>query len=285
MRAFAIWIILGTLCGGPRWACAQLNLVAGQEPQRVFAGDGRLIHVLWHNSGSTASETDIQTRLMQLTSATAVSVAAAPWKRLQVLPGQTVVETAEFNLPAVNAATRFLVQWIQDSNHVLGQTEIEVYPTNLLAELQDVVGKGNTLGVFDPHDELKSLLDDAKVDFVDLGNTVLENFRGKLAIIGPFESKVPMDATFAAEIRTLAKKGVALVWVQAPRGDSSKPENDKIQPSFYSVPEDKVATVVVQPEMVRNLAGNPRSQINLIHFCKLALHPQPPVLPGLSLQP
>jgi hypothetical protein len=282
MRAFAIWIILGTLCGGADCASAQLKLVAGQEPQRVFAGAGRRIHVLWHNSASTTSETDIQTRLMQLTSATAVLVEAAPWKRLQVLPGQTVVETAEFNLPDVNAGTRFLVQWIQDSNHVLGQTEIEVYPTNLLAELQAVVGKGNTLGVFDPQDELKSLLNDAKVDFVELGNTALENFRGKLAIIGPFEPKAPMDAALAAKIKMLAKKGVALVWVQTASDESADLESEKIQPSFYSVPEDRAAAVVVQSEMVANLAGNPRSQINLIYFCKLALHPQPSALPSVE---
>jgi hypothetical protein len=51
------------------------------------------------------------------------------------------------------------------------------------------------------------------------------------------------------------------------------------------VPEKQIAIVVVQPELVADLANNPQSQLNLIYFCKLALHPQPPALPDFSPQP
>ena len=37
--------------------------------------------------------------------------------------------------------------------------------------------------------------------------------------------------------------------------------------------------------LVANFPENPRSQLNLIYFCNLALNPQPPVLPVLSPQP
>jgi hypothetical protein len=127
------------------------------------------------------------------------------------------------------------------------------------------------------------LLKTARVDFVDLGNTELENFRGKLAVIGPFESKAQMGAALAGEIKTIAQKGVAVVWIQPPPERSSlHREMERLQPSFYSVPENKIAVVIVQSDLVANLSENPRAQLNLICFCKLALDPQPPILPLLE---
>ena len=70
----------------------QLQLVAGPEPQVVFAGSNRCVNLCWRNLTSSVNETDIQSRIMQLTSATAVCVDEAPWKKLQVLPGQTVLK-------------------------------------------------------------------------------------------------------------------------------------------------------------------------------------------------
>jgi hypothetical protein len=42
---------------------------------------------------------------------------------------------------------------------------------------------------------------------------------------------------------------------------------------------------VAQAGMVLNLADNPQSQINLLHFARLALHPETPRLPNLTPQP
>ena len=221
---------------------------------------------------------------MQLTSATALRINEASWKKLQMLPGQTVLETAELEFPAVRAETRFLVQWFGSNSNVLGSTEVLAYPANLLAELQPLVAHDDgALGVFDPGGQLKPLLKTAKVDFVDLGNTELQNFRGKLAIIGPFESKAQMGAALAGKIKTLAQQGVAVVCIQPPPEHSSlHREMEKLQPSFYSVPENEIAVVIVQSDLVANVSENPRAQLNLIRFCKLALHPQPPILPVLE---
>jgi hypothetical protein len=51
------------------------------------------------------------------------------------------------------------------------------------------------------------------------------------------------------------------------------------------VPEAKGVVVVVQPDLVADFSENPKSQLNLIYFCKLALHPAPWALPNLSPQP
>jgi hypothetical protein len=266
---------------GSAWASAapQLQLVAG-EPQAVFGGSNRIIHFCWRNAGDTVNETQIQSRMMQLTSATAVGVGEAARKKLQVLPGQTVLESAALDFPPVRAKTRFLVQWVDGESNVLGATEVCAYPTNLLAELGVLMAHDEAaLGVYDPENVLKPLLKNLNVRFVDLENMVAENFRGRLAIIGAFDSKKSLVTT---QIKTLAENGVAVVWAHRA---ADNPECDEPQPSFYSVPATRVATMIVQPATVAGLAENPISQLNLIFFCKLALHPQPPILPSIKSQP
>jgi hypothetical protein len=160
-----------------------------------------------------------------------------------------------------------------------------VYPTNLLAELKPLVGD-EPLGAFDPQNQLKPLLKNLKIDFVNLENSDLENFSGKLAIIGPFQSKARIREGLANQIQALANKGTAIVWIQPPPEPSPiRWDKEKLQPSFYSVPENTNAVVIVQPDLVSDLAGNPQSQLNLIYFSKLALHPQPTALPDLPPQP
>jgi hypothetical protein len=203
-------------------------------------------------------------------------VADLPWKNLQVLPDQTVLESAPLNLPLVRAETRFLVQWVAETNQVLGVSDILVYPTNLLRELRPLLGETD-LGVFEPHNQVKSLLQAAGVPFVNLQDLGLDRFFGKLAIIGPFDSKGEMPGSLTASVKALAKKGAAIVWIQPPRS-----EHDAIQPSFYSVLEGKAAIVIVQPDLVQNLAAEPQSQLNLIQLATLAMRPEPPHLPDLT---
>jgi len=257
---------------------AQLALVPDAEPQRVFAGAARQVAVVWHNDGSQIFEGEIRTRRLQTSSATVVPVGEAAWQRLQVLPGQTVLESARLDFPAVKAETKFLVQWLESTNRILGKTEILVYPTNLLNELNLLVDESeNSLGVLDPEKQLKPALKNGVVKFVDLEETVLDDFSGKLAMVGPGKSDDPEGSGLANRISKLAKKGTTVVWIQSP---SKKPR--RIQPSFYTVPQGRAVVVVVQPELVADLPANPQSQLNLIYLCKLALNPQPPVLPGLS---
>lgn len=259
-------------------APAQLQLLPDQKPQPVFAGDARKIAVVWHNAGRQPASAEIHTRVFQTTSATAVQLGEYLWKNLQVLPGQTALESAQFDFPAVKAETRFLVQWLENTNRVIGVTEVRVYPTNLLEELKPLA-ENRALGVLDPQNELKPLLKNAKVDFVDLGNSELEHFLGKLAIIGPFASKAQIPDGLARRIKLLAQKGAAVVWLLPP--DSS----ETLKPSFYLVPEGLGVVVVAQSALVPDLPVNPESQLHLLNFCELALQPQFLTLPDLASQP
>ena len=268
-------------CCWPWAAPAQLQLLPDQQPQRVFAGDARNVAVVWHNAGNNTAEAEIRARILQTSSAITVRLGETPWKRLQMLPRQTVLESARLDFPAVKAETKFLVQWLENSNSIIGRTEVWVYPTNMLDELKSLVDEADkNLGVLDPKNQLKPALRSSAVKFVDLAETVLDDFAGKLAMVGPCGPDDPEWNGLANRISKLAQKGTPVVWIQSPLK-----KRDKIQPSFYAVPQSRAVVVVVQPELVADLPDHPQSQLNLIYFCKLALNPPPPALPDLSSQP
>ena len=281
MKRLNTWKLFAIASCWPMATLAQLQLLPDQQPQRVFAGDARIITVVWHNNGDNTAGADIRARILQTSSATTVRLGEAPWKKLQVLPRQTVLESAQLDFPPVKAETKFLVQWLENSNSVIGRTEVWVYPTNLLDELKLLVEEGGkNLGVLDPKNQLKPALKSSAVKFVDLAETGLDDFSGKLAMVGPCGPDDPEWNGLASRISKLAQKGTPVVWIQSP-----PQKRDKIQPSFYSVPQSRAVVVVVQPELVADLPDNPQSQLNLVYFCKLALNPPPPALPDLSTQP
>lgn len=275
----SLGLIFFALAGSaPIMAYGQLELITNKEAQCVFAGNARNISVTFRNPDGNDFAGEIRTRIFQTSSATAILISEKPWKQIEVPVAETVLASAALNFPAVKAETKFLVQWLQNSN-LIGTTEVFVYPTNLLSELKPLAG-GEALGVFDPQNQLKPLLKNLKVMFADLENSDLENFSGKLAIVGPFESRAQMRGELANQIQSLAKKGTAIVWLQPPRA-----RGEKLRPSFYSVAMNTNVVVVVQPELVASLPDNPQAQLSLIYLCKLALQPEPFQLPNLTSQP
>ncbi len=267
-----IWAIsLPTL---PRTIQAQLEFMPSETQQAFFPGEARPVAVKFHNPEDKPVEAALRTQLYQASSSTVIPLGEPQnWKNLQVLPGQTVLESTPLTFPPVNNATHFLVQWLDQRKQVLGKTEVSIYPTNLLQALRPLAGE-KPLGIFDPQNQLKPLLKSLDLQFEDLADAGLDSFTGKLAIIGPFQSTAQMREGLAEQIKTLAKKGRAVIWIQPPPG-----KKDKLQPSFYSVPEKQIAVVVVQPDLIANLPENPVSQLNLIYFCQLAIHPENPSLP------
>jgi hypothetical protein len=279
MKLHFTWRLLVLVCGWPAMVGAQVELPGSQEPQRVFAGMAQNISVTFSNPGDENFKANIRIRVFQTSSSTSVPLGDWYWKEFEVLPRQAVLESASLDFPAVNAETRFLVQWMADKNHIIGNTEVLVYPTNLLGELKVMFG-GDEMGVLDPNNVLKPIFAQDGLKFLNLEAIALEDFSGKLAIIGPFESKTQWREGFPQAVKRIASKGAAVVWIQPP----SNPE-DEIKPSFYVVPEGRGAVVIVQPELLSDFSKSPKSQQNLIRFCKLALKPEPFALPDLALQP
>ncbi len=260
-------------------AGAQLQLLSSPEAQQLFAGAAKTVSVTFFNPGDENFEAAIHLRVFQASSATAAPLGDWPWKQLEVLPRQTVVESAPLEFPAVNAETKFLVQWMEGTNRILGKTEVLAYPSNLLHALK-LMFYADELGLLDPNNLLKPSFTQNGLEFLDLEKTALEDFSGKLAIIGPFESRAQMREGLPKAIQKIAMKGTAVVWIQPPPN-----REDDIKPSFYLVPEAKGAVVIVQPEMIVDFSQNPAAQLNLIHFCKLAVRPAPFAMPNFASQP
>ena len=271
-RMAGMAFVLGSMLFSGK-ASAALSLVPDQASQAVFSGERRPVHVTFQNSDDKMADVDLRIRLHQASSATTVLLGEQPWKKLQVLPGQTVLESATVSFPAVKGETRFLIQWVDGANKVIGKTDVMVYPPDLLKELKPLCAD-EPLGVFDPRNQLKPLLKTVGVETSDLEDAGFEDFHGRLAIMGPFQSKAQMRDGFADRIKALAAKGVAVVWIQPP------PEKrEPLKPSFYTVHEGKAALVVVQAAQLADLVANPQAQLNLIHFTRLAIHPEPLRLP------
>jgi hypothetical protein len=286
MRIKIIILTIASVTAASTQLEAQLELLPDKEPQCVFAGEARKIAIVWRNDGDRPVDIELRTRLYQTSSATAVQLGEAPWKTTHVLPRQTIIESATVSFPAVKGETRFLVQWLEGTNTVLGKTEVLVYPTNLLAELKPLAGEVEPPGVFDPQNQLKPLLKILKIKFADLEDAGLERFQGRLAIIGPFQSKARMREGLANDIDKLAKKGVAIVWIQPPPEiQTPLKRRERLKPSFYTVQEGRGAVVVAQAGLVSNLSESPQAQLNLIQFARLALHPEPLRLPYLTQEP
>jgi hypothetical protein len=268
-------------CCSAGLARAQLELVTNAGPQSVFFGEAKEIPVTFHNPDGRDFRSEIRTRIFQASSATAIPLGERPWQELRVLARQTILESAPLDFPPVKAETKFLIQWLEKTNRVIGTTEVLVYPTNLLDQLKPLVDESRkNLGLLDPQNQLKPALQHAGMEFVDLAETELDAFSGKLALVGACGPHDPEWSGLAGRIRKLAQKGTPVVWIQRP-----PQKHDLIQPSFYIVPQNRAVVFVVQPGLVADLPDNPQSQLNLIYFCRLALNPQPPALPDLSAQP
>jgi hypothetical protein len=235
--------------------------------------------VRWRNAGGQPIAAELRWRLYQSSSATVAPLQLGPWKHLEILPGQTVLVAAAVDFPSVKEETKFFVQWLTVSNRVFGKSEVLVYPTNLLAELKPLVNQ-DAFGVLDPAGLIKPSLRKSGVGFLDLGQMALKDFSGRLAIVGPFPSPEKLRAGLALDIQHLARKGVAVVWLPPSPGP-----NDEITPSFYLVPGGKGTVLVVHPELIANFSENPISQLNFLHCCKLAVHPELPQLPDFSARP
>src|SRR5215472_6038703 len=93
--------ILLTLAWAWPWLAAAQQVQPDLEPCHLFAGAGRRIPLVWHNADDRAVTNDVRLRLYQTSSTTAAPLVERFWKRLTVLPGQIVLETASLELPAV----------------------------------------------------------------------------------------------------------------------------------------------------------------------------------------
>jgi hypothetical protein len=256
---------------------AELELVAEKQPQQVFGGSNCNVECVWRNEDGKPVFAEIATRILQASSGTTMPISVVPWKSLEVLSGQTVIENALVAFPAVEAETPFVVQWIERNGRVLGKTTVLVYPTNLLSRLS-ILGGGQPMGLLDPEKHFKALFTALSEKAADLQNLGGDRFEGKLAIVGPVSAKAEIGTDLYRNVKVLASKGVAVVWVQSPPAN-----RDLLKPSFYFAKEGKGTVLAVQSYLVDDFAHRPQSQLNLIELARLAVHPELLTWPSVAL--
>jgi hypothetical protein len=184
----------------PLVATAEIELVPEVEIPAVFASRPQNLRITLRNVGDTTVTTDIQTQLFQLTSATTVPMGKAqPWKRIQILPRQTVLETLTLEFPTVRSSSRFRVELLG-----IGPTEVIVYPNDLLRRLTVLAGE-QPLGVYDPDGQLKPLLKQAAISFADFETEPTDS---KLAIVWLNAASLPDS------IASRVKTGMAVMWIR-----------------------------------------------------------------------
>ncbi len=154
-RGFVMGVALFGLAFALR---AELRLEPADERQVVFATRAAKIKVIFRNPSAESHKSTLRYRIFQATSITAMPVGSEQvWKELEVLGGQTVLETVEVTLPAVKVATPFLARWRDDAGHVLGHTTILACPGDQLARF-GTDGVGSAIGVFDRRGKLFPVL-------------------------------------------------------------------------------------------------------------------------------
>ncbi|MGO9243149.1 MAG: hypothetical protein ACLP0A_12700 [Verrucomicrobiia bacterium] len=248
----AFWLVAALW---PLGATAQIELVPDADPPAVFASRPQNIHVALRNAGDTTVTSDVQTLLFQLTSATAVPIGnARPWKRLQILPRQTVLETLALEFPAVRSSSHFRVELLG-----IGSMEATVYPNDLLTRLNSLAGE-QPLGVYDPDGQLKPLLKQAAVSVADFETEPTDS---KLAIVWSSAAVLPES------IASRVKKGMSAVWIRS-----------STIPTTYAVHQGAGVVVVAPASTLRGLADSPVPQLNLIRDAELALEPDALRLPS-----
>jgi hypothetical protein len=248
---------------------AQLELVAPPKAQAVFSGPARSIEVSFHNSGTSTTNISVRTRIYQTSTSTAAPFGQPePWKSLRTFPGQTVLESGAFDFPEVRGKTRFLIQWVDEGTRIIGHTEVMVFPTNILAELQGLV-KGKLVGIVDSENNLKPTLKALGLEFEDLTDNGAERFTGNLAIIWSPIHSATQSSELKRKVAVLAKAGKDVVWIVPPHEHGQDAE-----PSMLPLQAGSNTVVVVQSNLVSNFQSNPQSQLNLLRAVRLATSPK-----------
>ena len=231
----------------PMLAFSQVVLVPDDTPATIFGGQPAALRVIFRNPGETAVETELHTRLYQVASGVRMPVSEAQlWKKLTVLPKQTVIESFPLTVPEVKTSSRFQVDWTG-----LGRTEVVVFPVDLLKQLQTLVGD-QPLAVYDPEAKLRPVLKMAGVEFTDFE---VETVAARLALVWS-EKGLPDSIT------SRAKKGMAVVWIRPQKLPA------------VGVRLEAGTVLMVPVAQLAGIADLPLAQGQLLRYAELALQPE-----------
>ena len=253
------------------WAAlAQMEFLPAAAPQAVFAGQPSAIQVTLRNLGPDEVHTEFSTRLFQVSSTTTMPVGGPqPWKRIQALAGQTIVESVPVSLPEVRVITPFRLQILAGEKSV-AQYTIVACPPDLLKQLPAITG-GKPVGIFDPEGRLSPVFNKtgAASVVIDIGdNDPSDDYA--LAILGPFSSPDKVPADLAARAHELAKRNVTVIALLPPGALGGLTQAGLLQLPMASSGNTR-SSVLFSEAGANEFAGSASSQLALYRMAELAL--------------
>jgi hypothetical protein len=261
--------LMGTLA---TWA--QIEFLPATAPQAIFGGQPSTIGVTLCNRGAETAQSEFSTRLLQVSSATVMPVSQPqPWKRIQVLAGQTLVESVPVRLPEVRTKMLFRLA-ILAGGKPIAHYPVVACPPDLLKQMASL-GGAKRVGIFDPEGKLRPALDHAGAPFVALEiNEDRASEECALAIFGPFASRDKVPAELAARATELAKRNVAVIAL-LPSGALSGVDQSGISECVTVLRGGSRGSVIVCEGGAKEFDGSAGAQLALFRMAELALGLQP----------
>ena len=254
-----------------------LEVVRLPEPQQVFADGLRAVEVRFRNSAPEAARIEVRIQLLQLSSATVAPVGGPrAWKRLTVLPGQTILETAEIEFPKLRTPARFAARWLDADGKLLGVTEVWAHPENLLAAFKLLAG-GQAVGLSGETGALRPVLTAHGIVVSELsGAKSWDDFRGRLALFVSKPGSSQDEFRTDAAVLSRAKEGLAVVWLQTPRAIPPS-----VPPLVERMQVGRGGVVLAPESLLAGLDRSPAAQLALMRLAELALSPPSSLLASI----
>jgi hypothetical protein len=241
---------------------ADLEVFPTETPQILFAGTPATALVTLRNPDPERHEQEFSIRLVQLSSTTAMPIGERrPWKKIEVLAGQTIVESVPVTLPEIRGPTFFRIE-VSTQDRLVARIPILACPRDMLRRLAELSGDP-PLGIYDREGKLKTSLTQLGIPFTDLELADgPAGFLGRVAILGPFTSEGGASPDWKELSGKLASRGVAVV-VLLP------------QPRTLPFAEvlHKGPVVIARGVRVDDLAESAARQMALLRVVELALTP------------
>lgn len=250
--------------------CASaLEVTPSHQPQQVFAGGARTVEVRFRNPAAEPARVEVRLHLFQLTSATAAPVGGPrAWRTLTVSPGQTVVETASVELPAVRTATRFAARWLDASGRLLGVTELWAHPENLLDALGPLAG-GRPIGLTEATATLRPVLVARGLAVAELKRAEdWQEFRGRLVFVAAGPESIQGELRLPSPQLARVKEGLAVVCLQTPPAISPPGP-----PWVERLRVGRGAVLLAPMSALAGLEQSAAAQAALVRLAELALAP------------
>ena len=180
----------------------------------VFGGEPETIEVRVQRpsaAGTERTEFAICFRLFLESSGVLAPIGPArAWKRLSLLPGQTLIEHASVEFPAVKRVSYGLVRWETEEGNGLGSTRVRVLPTDLIAELRTLTD-GDSVGVVEASTAMAALLERAGLSAEDLTD-LPQRPEARVILVLPGEVAETRPEVLARRVGAWVELGRIVVW-------------------------------------------------------------------------